>query len=198
MAAAGLTDDALRTLFLDARTHNGWDSRPVSDDELRQVFDLMKMAPTSANTSPARFLFLRSQAAKERLRPFLLSGNVDKTMAAPVVAIVGFDLRFYEHLPRLFPHNQTAKSWFTGNDALVHTTAFRNGTLQGAYFIMAARALGLDCGAMSGFDNAKVDAEFFPDGTVKSNFLINIGHGDPSKLFDRSPRFAFDEVCKVI
>ena len=195
---AQLTDDALRTLFIDARTHNGWDDRPVSDAELRQVFDLMKMAPTSANTSPARFLFLRSPAAKEKLKPTLLSGNVDKTMAAPVVAIVGYDLRFYEHLPRLFPHNQTAKSWFTGNDALVHTTAFRNGTLQGAYFIMAARALGLDCGAMSGFDNAKVDAAFFPDGHVKSNFLINIGHGDPSKLFDRSPRFAFDEVCTVL
>jgi 3-hydroxypropanoate dehydrogenase len=115
-----------------------------------------------------------------------------------VVAIVGYDLRFYEHLPRLFPHNQTAKSWFTGNDALVHTTAFRNGTLQGAYFILAARALGLDCGAMSGFDNAKVDAAFFPDGHVKSNFLINIGHGDPSKLFERSPRFDFDEVCTVL
>jgi 3-hydroxypropanoate dehydrogenase len=195
---AQLTDDALRTLFTDARTHNGWDDRPVSDAELRQVFDLMKMAPTSANTSPARFLFLRSPAAKDKLKPALLSGNVDKTMAAPVVAIVGYDLRFYEHLPRLFPHNQTAKSWFTGNDALVHTTAFRNGTLQGAYFILAARALGLDCGAMSGFDNAKVDAAFFPDGHVKSNFLINIGHGDPSKLFERSPRFAFDEVCTVL
>lgn len=195
---AQLTDDALRTLFTDARTHNGWDDRPVSDAELRQVFDLMKMAPTSANTSPARFLFLRSPAAKDKLKPALLSGNVDKTMAAPVVAIVGYDLRFYEHLPRLFPHNQTAKSWFTGNDALVHTTAFRNGTLQGAYFILAARALGLDCGAMSGFDNAKVDAAFFPDGHVKSNFLINIGHGDPSKLFERSPRFDFDEVCTVL
>jgi 3-hydroxypropanoate dehydrogenase len=195
---AELTDDALRTLFLDARTHNGWDGRPVSDAELRQVFDVMKLAPTSANCSPARFLFLRSQAAKDKLKPALLSGNVDKTMAAPVVAIVGFDLRFFEHLPRLFPHNQTAKSWFTGNDALIHTTAFRNGTLQGAYFILAARALGLDCGAMSGFDNAKVDAAFFPDGTVKSNFLINIGHGDPSKLFERSPRFGFDEICQVL
>jgi len=195
---AALTDDALRTLFLDARTHNGWDGRPVSDAELRKVFDTMKMAPTSANCSPARFLFLRSQGAKEKLKPALLSGNVDKTMAAPVVAIVGYDLRFYEHLPRLFPHNQTAKSWFTGNDALIQTTAFRNGTLQGAYFMMAARALGLDCGAMSGFDNAKVDAAFFPDGTVKSNFLINIGHGDPSKLFERSPRFGFDEVCTVL
>jgi 3-hydroxypropanoate dehydrogenase len=158
----------------------------------------MKMAPTSANTSPARFLFLRSDAAKNRLKPFLLSGNVDKTMSAPAVAIVGYDLQFYEHLPRLFPHNLTARTWFEGNAKLVETTAFRNGTLQGAYFIIAARALGFDCGAMSGFDNAKVDAEFFPDGTVKSNFLINIGHGDPTKLFDRSPRWEFDEVCKIL
>ena len=195
---AHLNDEGLRLLFLEARTHNGWVDKKVSDADLRRIFDVMKMAPTSANTSPARFLFLRSQGAKEKLKPALLSGNVDKTMAAPVVAIVGYDLRFYEHLPRLFPHNQTAKSWFTGNDALIQTTAFRNGTLQGAYFMMAARALGLDCGAMSGFDNAKVDAAFFPDGTVKSNFLINIGHGDPSKLFERSPRFGFDEVCTVL
>jgi 3-hydroxypropanoate dehydrogenase len=193
-----LSDEGLRLLFLDARTHNGWIDKEMADADLRRIFDVMKMAPTSANTSPARFLFLRSDAAKERLKPFLLSGNVDKTMGAPAVAIVGYDLQFYEHLPRLFPHNLTARTWFEGNAKLVETTAFRNGTLQGAYFIMAARALGFDCGAMSGFDNAKVDAEFFPDGTVKSNFLINIGHGDPSKLFERSPRWAFDEVCKIL
>jgi 3-hydroxypropanoate dehydrogenase len=195
---AKLSDEGLRLLFHEARTHNGWTDQPVTDDELRAVFDLMKMAPTSANNSPARFLFLRSKAAKERLKPSLSSGNLDKTMAAPAVAIVAYDLKFYEHLPKLFPHNQDAKSWFSGNDALIQATAFRNGTLQGGYFILAARALGLDCGAMSGFDNAKVDAEFFPDGTVKSNFLINLGHGDHSKLFARSPRFTFDEVCKIL
>ncbi len=193
-----LTDEGLRLLFLDARTHNGWNGKPVSDADIRRIFDTMKMAPTSANCSPARFLFLRTPAAKERVKPALLSGNVDKTMAAPVVAIVGYDLKFYEHLPRLFPHNQTARSWFEGNDKLIETTSFRNATLQGAYFIMAARALGFDIGAMSGFDNAKVDAEFFPDGTVKSNFLINIGHGDPSKIFERSPRWNFDEVCTLL
>ncbi len=195
---ATLTDEGLRLLFLDARTHNGWNGKPVSDADVRRIFDTMKMAPTSANCSPARFLFLRTETAKERLRPALLSGNVDKTMAAPVVAIVGYDLNFYEHLPKLFPHNQEAKSWFAGNAKLAETTAFRNGTLQGAYFIIAARALGFDIGAMSGFDNAKVDAEFFPDGTVKSNFLINIGHGDPSKIITLSPRWQFDEVCKFL
>jgi len=193
-----LSDEGLRLLFLDARTHNGWNGQPVSDADVKRIFDTMKMAPTSANCSPARFLFLRTPAAKERLKPALLSGNVDKTMGAPVVAIVGYDLEFYEHLPKLFPHNQTARSWFTSNAKLAETTAFRNGTLQGAYFIIAARALGFDIGAMSGFDNAKVDAEFFPDGTVKSNFLINIGHGDPSKIFERSPRWQFDEVCKLL
>ena len=195
---ATLDDDGLRLLFLDARTHNGWTDKPVSDADVRRIFDTMKMAPTSANCSPARFLFLRSQPAKERLKPALLSGNVDKTMSAPVVAIVGYDLKFYEHLPKLFPHNLDARTWFEGNATLIETTSFRNGTLQGAYFIMAARALGFDIGAMSGFDNAKVDAEFFPDGTVKSNFLINIGHGDPSKIFTRSPRWNFDEICKVL
>ena len=195
---ARLNDEGLRLLYLDARTHNGWTDQPVSDADVRRIFDVMRMAPTSANCSPARFLFLRTKAAKERLKPALLSGNVDKTMSAPVVAIVGYDLKFYEHLPKLFPHNLEARTWFEGNPKLIETTAFRNGTLQGAYFIMAARALGFDVGAMSGFDNAKVDAEFFPDGTVKSNFLINIGHGDPSKIFARSPRWDFDEVCQLL
>jgi 3-hydroxypropanoate dehydrogenase len=193
-----LSDDALRQLFHEARTHNVWTDQPVTDAELHQVYELAKMGPTSANCSPARFLFLRSKAAKERLRPALSSTNVEKTMTAPVTVIIGSDQQFYEHLPKLFPHNLDAKSWFTGNAALAETTAFRNATLQGGYFIIAARALGLDCGAMSGFDNAKVDAAFFPDGRVKSNFLINLGHGDAGKLFPRSPRHDFDDACKIL
>jgi 3-hydroxypropanoate dehydrogenase len=192
-----LNDDGLRLLFTEARTHNGWLDKPVTDAEIKRVFDVMKMGPTSANCSPARFVFVRTKDGKERLRPALSSGNLEKTLAAPVVAIVAWDTKFYDHLPRLFPHNLDARSWFANSETVAHTTAFRNGTLQGAYFIIAARALGLDCGAMSGFDNAKVDAAFFADGRFKSNFLINLGHGDPSKLFDRSPRFAFDEVCQL-
>ncbi len=194
---ARLDDQGLRLLFTDARTHNGWVDKPVTDAEIKQIFEVMKMGPTSANCSPARFVFVRTKEGKERLRPALSSGNLEKTMAAPVVAIVAWDTKFYEHLPRLFPHNLDAKNWFANSETVAHATAFRNGTLQGAYFIIAARALGLDVGAMSGFDNAKVDAEFFPDGRFKSNFLVNIGHGDPAKLFDRSPRFAFDEVCQL-
>jgi 3-hydroxypropanoate dehydrogenase len=193
-----LDDQGLRLLFTEARTHNGWVDKPVTDAEIKQIFDTMKMAPTSANCSPARFVFLRTKEAKERIRPALSSGNLEKTLAAPVVAIVAWDTKFYDHLPRLFPHNQDARNWFANSEAVAHATAFRNGTLQGAYFIIAARALGLDCGAMSGFDNAKVDAEFFPDGQFKSNFLINIGHGDPSKIFARSPRFDFAEVCQLL
>ena len=193
-----LSDDALRQLFHEARTHNVWTDQPVTDAELNRVYELTKMGPTSANCSPARFLFLRSKAAKERLKPALSSTNVEKTMTAPVTVLIGSDQQFYEHLPKLFPHNLDAKSWFTSNAALAETTAFRNATLQGGYFIIAARALGLDCGAMSGFDNAKVDAEFFPDGRVKSNFLINLGHGDVSKLFPRSPRHDFDDACKIL
>jgi 3-hydroxypropanoate dehydrogenase len=195
---ARLNDEGLRLLFLDARTHNGWTDKPVSDADLRRIFDVMKMAPTSANTSPARFLFLRTKAAKERLRPALLSGNVEKTMSAPVTAIVGYDLEFYEHLPRLFPHNQEARSWFAGNPKLIEATAFRNGTLQGAYFMLAARAIGLDVGGMSGFDNARVDAEFFPDGRIKSNFLCNVGHGDPAKVLQKLPRLDFEEACSLL
>lgn len=192
-----LSDTGLDLIFRNARTHNGWLEKPVDDDTLRALYDLLKWGPTSANASPARFVFLRSRQAKERLRPALSPGNLDKTMAAPVTVIVGHDLRFYEHLPRLFPHAD-ARSWFVGNDELIRTTAFRNGSLQGAYLIIAARALGLDCGPMSGFDNAKVDAEFFPDGTVKSNFLCNLGYGDPAKLFPRSPRLAFEEACQLL
>jgi 3-hydroxypropanoate dehydrogenase len=158
----------------------------------------MKMAPTSANCAPARLVFVRSVAAKERLRPALSAGNVEKTMAAPVTVIVGYDLKFYEQLPRLFPHEPSAKTWFTGSAALIEATAFRNGTLQGAYLIMAARALGLDCGPMSGFDNAKVDAAFFPGGTIKSNFLCNLGHGDPARVHPRSPRLDFADACQIL
>ncbi len=186
-------------LFLTARTHNSWSPRPVEDATLRQLFDLMKMAPTSANCSPARIVFVRSAAAKDKLRPALSAGNLDKTMAAPVTAIIGYDLEFYEQLPRLFPHAD-ARAWFAGPEkkSMADATAFRNGSLQGGYFILAARAVGLDTGPMSGFDNALVDAAFFPDGRVKSNFLCNLGYGDGDKMFPRSPRFAFDEVCQIV
>ncbi len=187
----------LDQLFRTARTHYHWQDQPVSDEDLRAVFDLLKQGPTSANCSPARFLFLRSTEAKERLRPALSQGNVEKTMAAPVVAIVAHDPRFYEDLPKLFPHAD-ARSWFAGNEALATETAFRNGTLQGAYLIMAARAAGLDCGPMSGFDNARVDAEFLVAMGWKSNFLVNIGHGDPARLNPRSPRLEFDEACRLL
>ena len=192
----GLSDEDLDVLFRKARTHISWLDKPVSDDQLRQIYDLMKWGPTSANCLPARILFLRTREAKERLRPALSPNNVDKTMAAPVTAILAYDLKFFEHLPRLFPNNPTAREWFA-NPQFAETTAFRNGSLQGGYFILAARAQGLDCGPMSGFDNAKVDAEFFPS-TVKSNFLCNLGYGDHSKLFQRNPRLEFDEACKLL
>ena len=195
-----IDDAALDALFRAARTANAFRDTPVTDAQLRQLFDLMKMAPTSSNSQPARFVFLRSAQARERLRPALSGGNLEKTMSAPVTAIIAYDTRFHEHLPRLFPHNQSAKSWFDGDGKKAgrETAAFRNGTLQGAYFILAARAIGLDCGPMSGFDNAVVDAEFFPDGRFRSNFLCNLGVGDPSRVFARSPRFAFDDVCQVL
>jgi 3-hydroxypropanoate dehydrogenase len=191
---------ALQTLFTAARTQNGWLDQPVSDAQLREVFDLMKMAPTSMNTQPARFVFLRTAAAKERLRPALSRGNVDKTMTAPVVTLIAHDLQFHEHLPRVFPHEPNAKNMFEGdaNRDFRSTFAFRNGSLQGAYFMMAARAVGLQVGPMSGFDGAKVDAEFFPDGRYRINFLCNLGHGDPSKVMERLPRFAFEDVCSLL
>lgn len=189
---------ALDALFRTARTANGFRADPVPDALLQEVYALARMGPTAANAQPARFVFLRTPQAKERLRPALSAGNLDKTLAAPVVVIVAHDLDFHEHLPRLFPHNPGAKSWFDAGRAAREGTAFRNGTLQGAYFMLAARALGLDCGPMSGFDNAKLDAEFFPDGRVRSNFLINLGFGDPSSLFERSPRLAFDEACQLL
>ncbi len=187
---------ALDVLFNKARTHNGWQDKPVDEALLRQAFDLAKMGPTSANCSPMRVVFVTSKAAKERLRPALAAGNLEKTMAAPTTAILANDSKFYEHLPKLFPHAD-ARSWFAGNEQVAAITAMRNGTLQAAYLILALRAVGLDCGPMSGFDNAKVDAEFFPDREFKSNFLCNIGYGDPSKLHPRGPRFAFDEVYKI-
>jgi 3-hydroxypropanoate dehydrogenase len=192
-----LDDATLAALFHDGRTHNKWTDQPVTDDELRTLYDLLKMGPTSANCSPGRFLFVRTQYAKEKLRPALSAGNTDKTMAAPVTVIVAYDPKFYDYLPRLFPHAD-AKSWFTDNPGLSEETAFRNGTLQGAYMILAARALGLDCGPMSGFDRAKVDAAFLSDRGWKSNFLVNIGHGDPEGLYPRSPRFGFDEACVLM
>ncbi|WP_363798825.1 malonic semialdehyde reductase [Lysobacter firmicutimachus] len=190
-----LTDDALDQLFRTARTHNELGGE-VSDETLRQLYDLVKWAPTSANGSPARFVFVKSAQAKEKLRPALSEGNLAKTLAAPVTVIVGHDLEFYEKLPYLFPHAD-ARSWFAGNDESIRTTAFRNGSLQGAYLILAARALGLDTGPMSGFDNAKVDEAFFAGTQIKSNFLINLGIGQPEKLFPRSPRLPFDEAARI-
>jgi 3-hydroxypropanoate dehydrogenase len=192
-----ISPEALDIFFRNARTHITWLDKPVSDDLLRQIYDLMKWGPTSANCSPARILFLRTREAKERLRPVLSPNNVDKTMQAPVTAIIAYDLSFYEQLPRLFPNNPAARGWFANSPQLAETTAFRNASLQGGYFILASRSLGLDCGPMSGFDNAKVDQEFFPP-TVKSNFLCNLGYGDPSKLFPRNPRLDFDEACKLL
>ena len=184
-------------LFQDARTHYSWTDEPVSDALLEQLYDTLKFGPTSANTSPARFVFLRTPAARERLRPALSAGNIDKTLSAPVVAIVAWDPRFYDRLPELFPHAD-ARAWFAGNDALAEETAFRNATLQGAYLILAARALGLDCGPMSGFDRAHVDAIFFAESGWRSNFLVNLGHGDGAGLFPRAPRLGFADACVLL
>ena len=192
-----LPSPCLHQLFRDARTHNAWRDEDVPDPLLYELVDLAKLGPTSANCSPARFLFVKSREAKERLKPHLSEGNRDKTMKAPVCAILGYDLDFYRHLPKLFPHTD-AKSWFEGDDEKIFDTAFRNGTLQGAYLIMAARSLGLDCGPMSGFDNKGVDREFFAGTNIKSNFLCNLAYGDASVLFPRSPRFDFDEMAKII
>jgi 3-hydroxypropanoate dehydrogenase len=192
-----MTIDAagLDLLFREARTHNKWMDRAVSDETLHELYDIVKFGPTSANSSPARFVFIRSKEGKQKLAPALSSGNTEKTMSAPVTVIVAYDPKFFHKLPTLFPHNPDATSWFTSNDALAATTAFRNGTLQGAYLIMAARALGLDTGAMSGFDNAKVDEAFFSENGWRSNFLVNIGYGDHSGVFNRSPRLPFDEAA---
>ena len=207
-----IDDAALDTLFREARTHAKWQPRPVSDQTLRDLYDLLKLAPTSANAAPARFAFLRSKEAKERLRPALAPLNVEKTMSAPVTVIVAYDLKFYEQLPKLFPHSPGMAAMFISNPEMADTTAKRNSSLQGAYLIMAARALGLDCGPMSGFDQAKVDEaffaagkpcfgcdqEFFPEGHVKTNFLCNLGYGDPGALHERLPRLPFNEACSIL
>ena len=189
--------ECLDQLFLKARTHWAWRPESVPLDLLKEVYNVARFGPTSANSSPARFVFLTTPQAKERLRPALSPTNVEKTMTAPVTVIVAWDTEFHEKLPQLFPARDM-RSIFVGNAALIHETAFRNGTLQGAYFMIAARTLGLDCGPMSGFDQQKVNAEFFPDGKWKANFLCNIGYGDPSKLFPRNPRLSFDEACRVL
>lgn len=191
-----LDQHALDILFNDARTHSAWQDKPVDPALLERIWDLTKMGPTSANCSPLRVVFVTSKAAKEKLKPCLAEGNVDKTMAAPVTAIFGMDMEFYEKLPQLFPHTD-ARSWFIGNGKLIADTAFRNSSLQAAYFMLAARAAGLDCGPMSGFDNNKMDEAFFLGTSVKSNFICNLGYGDASKLYPRSPRLNFDEACRV-
>jgi len=188
---------ALDTLFNLARTHSAWLDKPVDAGILKQIYDLTKIAPTSANCQPLRVVYVTSPEAKAKLKPALDEGNVEKTMAAPVIAILGMDMEFYEHLPKLFPHAD-ARSWFAGDAKKIYDTAFRNSSLQGGYFILAARALGLDCGPMSGFDNAKVDEAFFAETTIKSNFLVNLGYGDDSKLYPRSPRPDFNDFCRIV
>ena len=207
-----LDDRSLHALFNDARTYSKWLPRPVSDETLHDLYELLKWAPTSANASPARFAFVRSREAKERLRPALAPLNVEKVMTAPVTVIIGYDVKFYDQLPKLFPHNQAMPGLYASNPELTEVTARRNSSLQGAYLILAARALGLDCGPLSGFDNSKVDQEFFaagkpcfgcdqeffPEGHVRSNFLCNLGYGDPATLFPRLPRLAFNEACSLL
>jgi 3-hydroxypropanoate dehydrogenase len=192
-----ISADALKQLFLDARTQNGFLDKPVSDEQLRELYDIAKMGATSMNTQPMRVLFLRTKEAKQRLAPALSPGNLDKTMAAPVTAIVARDMQFYEYMPEIW-HNPTARDTFANNAPMAQATAVRNATLQGAYLMIAARAIGLDCGPMSGFDIAKVNAEFFPDGRCQTDFLCNIGYGDTSKLMDRQPRHAFERACTLL
>ncbi len=192
-----VTEAGLDVLFRTARTVSGWTAGAVSDELLRQMYDLLKLGPTSANSSPARFVMLRTTEAKERLRPALSAGNVEKALAAPVVCIVAHDPRFYDDLPRLYP-GVDARTWFVGNDTLANETAFRNGTLQGAYLMMAARAVGLDCAPMSGFDCETVDREFLVAQGWKSNFLVALGHGDRTGLPERAPRLTFDEACRLL
>lgn len=197
MNNAPLPQAAFDQLFLEAHTHNAWLDKPIGDELLHRLYETLRMAPTSMNCSPARIVFVKSKEAKAKLDSALMEGNRAKTMAAPVTAIIGYDTRFYEQLPKLFPPMPKAQDMFAGNAALADITAFRNGTLQGAYLIIAARALGLDCGPMSGFDNAKVDELFFAGTNVKSNFICNLGYGDANGVYPRSPRLAFDEACKI-
>lgn len=198
MAGRGNIDSAGQDLiFNTARTQNSWHPTAVAEELLRRVYDLTKMGPTSANCSPARFIFVVSKEGKEKLKPAISEGNLEKTMSAPVVAIIGYDTKFYDLLPELFPHAD-ARPWFSGNDAVAQETAFRNSTLQGAYLMIAARSLGLDCGPMSGFDQAAVNTAFWPDGRIKANFLCNIGYGDDKMVFPHSPRLAFEKACQII
>jgi 3-hydroxypropanoate dehydrogenase len=194
---APISPDALDQLFRKARSHSTWLPEPVPIDLLREAYELARLGPTSANASPARFVFLTTPGAKARLKPALAPGNVEKTMAAPVTVIVAWDTEFHENLPKLFPHADM-RSYFVGNQVLIEQTAFRNSSLQAAYFILAARALGLDCGPMSGFDADKLNAEFFPDGKWKVNLLCNLGYGDPTKLYPRNPRLNFDEAALIL
>ncbi len=196
MAERTLDDNALDVIFRAARTHRSWRDQPVSDETLKALYELARWGPTSANCSPMRIVFVKSDQAKAQLRPCLLEGNVEQTMAAPATAIIAHDMRFYDRLPELYPEAD-ARSWFVGDDAVVRSTAFRNGSLQGAYLMIAARALGLDCGPMSGFDNAMVDRTFFLDGQFESNFLCNLGYGNPDDLSPRGPRLTFDKVCDI-
>lgn len=184
-------------LFTQARTQNGYLDQPVPDAQLQQLYELLKWGPTSANSSPARFVFVRTAEAKAKLAACVSPANQPKVMSAPVTAIIGMDMAFYEQLPTLFPHTD-ARAWFLGNDALIASTAMRNSSLQGGYLIMAARALGLGCGPMSGMDTAKVDAAFFAGTTVKTNFICTLGHGDPAKVMARSPRLAFEQACQLV
>jgi 3-hydroxypropanoate dehydrogenase len=192
-----LDDLALNQLFRDARTHNAWQDKPVTEETLRQLYDLLKWGPTAANSCPARFVFLLSPQAKARLKPTLAEGNVEKTMCAPVTVIIAQDMAFYEHLPTLFPHTD-ARAWFVGNPVAIEKNAFRGSSLQAAYLIMAARALGLDCGPMSGFDADKLNAEFFPDGQWQVNFICNLGYGNPTALYPRNPRLNFEQACRFL
>ena len=192
-----LTDAALKQLFTDARTHNAWRDQAVDDALLQQLYDLVKWGPTAANTCPLRIVFVKSKAAKEKLRPCLSAGNVDKTMAAPVTAILAWDNAFYEQLPKLFPNNLDARNWYAGKEKAIYENAFRGSTLQGGYFILAARALGLDCGPMGGFNADKINAAFFEGSDWKVNFLCNLGYGDPSGVFPRNPRLDFAEACRI-
>jgi 3-hydroxypropanoate dehydrogenase len=197
MSGTPLTPAAFDQLFFQAHTNNAWQDKPVADELLRRLYDTLRMAPTSMNCSPARIVFVKSRAAKEKLIPALMEGNRAKTLAAPVTAIIGYDAHFYDQLPRLFPNNPKARDMFASNASLSDITAFRNGTLQGAYLILTARALGLDCGPMSGFDNAAVDQLFFAGTNVKSNFICNLGYGDPKGVYPRNPRLEFAETCSI-